>query len=828
MIEVPKSGWSARIVSALLGPLLAQLDKSSLPNYEGTLSLPGLKNKVEVFWSRRAIPYVSADNEHDLFFAQGYLHAQERLWQMDMNRRFLSGRLAEIFGNFTVPWKELSTQFRRRAGADFDFFVRLLGVRHAAVDCLKLLPEDDRRRLEAYSEGVNRYVDSCKRLPWEFRLLRYQPEPWRSEDSLTIAKGFAFLLSPALFTRLNQIALAMKLRDQPERLRSLFPAYPDDGPTITAALADSAEHLWRFMNATFADTAWQPSGHGSNSWVVASTRSAGGSPILCNDPHLRLTIPSIWYLMHLKAESHSSRDNAFEAWGASIPGCPYVYIGHNRCIGWGITAALCDEVDLYREKLHPVEPERYLYGHEWLKFTSRPEIIRIRGKPAISRNVRATHHGPIISDFADDRTAEEVLSLRWTAHDPSLEFCSLYGVNRARNWHDFLAALSHQTAPVLNYLYADQEGNIGYSLAGKIPVRSRSPSFLPLEGWSRRDEWQGYIPFTELPRLYNPPEGVIATANNKPVDGSYRHTISGFFEPPYRIQRIRSLLAEKSTWSVDDMAKMQMDVVSLHAKTLLNHLRADLSQLVVDDAKTKNVADRLLKWDGHCHGDSVEAAIYHVFYHRLTVNLLMPLLGEELFFGFTEIFNQSLVPVDRILANPNSVWFTDCSRLKLVARSLEQAVDELAHALGGNIARWRWGRIHTLFLNHNFGRLAFLRPCLCLGPFPSFGDNTTVNLGFYRHSDPYRHTVGASLRAVIDFSDWRNAGFILPSGQSGHPFSPHYGDQATLWRNGRRISIFGSKPADRCLILTPERCGTNEGTKPNPGIEGVEELPKDG
>lgn len=802
MIEVPKSGWLATIFSALLGRFLAQLDKGSLPLYEGSLSLPGLENKVEVFWDSHAVPHVFADSEHDLFFAQGYLHAQERLWQMDMTRRFLSGRLAEIFGNFSVPWKELSTQFRRRSSADFDFFIRLLGVRRAAIACLEVLPVADIRRLEAYSDGVNRYVDACRRLPWEFRLLRYQPEPWRPEDSLTVAKGFAFVLSPALFTRLNQMALAAKLHHQPERLRSLLPTYPEDGPTVTGALENSNRNLWRFMNATFAGTAWHPSGHGSNSWVVASSHAAGGSPILCNDPHLRMTLPSIWYLMHLRAEMNSSRGEAFEAWGASVPGSPCIHIGHNRRIAWGITAALCDDVDLYREKLHPMEPERYLRGHEWLKITSRPEIIRIRGGSAITKNVRATCHGPVISDFDDNCESREVLSLKWTAHDPSQELCCLYGVNRAGDWDDFLVALSHQTAPTLNYLYADQKGNIGYSLAGRIPIRSQSPSLLPLEGWSQRDEWQGYIPFDELPRLYNPPEGIIATANNKPVDGSYHHAIFGFFEPPYRIQRIRSLLAERNISSVDNMVKIQMDVVSLHAKTLIEHLKTDLRQLAADGSKTKVVADRLLNWDGQCHGESIEATIFHVFYHRLMVNLLAPILGEELFYGYAEIFNQSLVPVDRILENSDSVWFRDCSRLKLVARSLAEATDELTQALGDNLLRWQWGRIHTLSLNHNLGRIAFLRSCLSLGPFPSFGGHTTVNLGFYRHCDPYRHTVGASLRVIIDFSDWRNSGFVLPSGQSGHPFSPYYGDQTVLWRNGLRVDISSSKPP-RCLALMP-------------------------
>lgn len=807
MIEVPKSGLLATLVSALFRPFLARLDKASWPNYEGAISLPGLSNKVEVFWDAYAVPHVLADNEHDLFFAQGYLHAQERLWQMDITRRFLSGRSAEIFGNFQLPWKELSTQFRHRYSADLDFFMRLLGVRQAASASLAILPECDIQRLEAYSQGVNRYIDNCKRLPWEFRLLRYQPDPWRPEDSLTIGKGFAFLLSPALFTRLNRIALAIKLRDDPERLRSLLPAYPEDGPTIATALWDSSQTIWRFMNGTFAGSGWHASGHGSNSWVVASNRSASGQPILCNDPHLRMTLPSVWYLMHLRAEIRASGNDVYETWGASIPGSPCIHIGHNRCIAWGITAALCDDVDLYREKLHPVEPERYLFGYEWLKINTRPEIISIRGKRALTKYVRSTRHGPIISDFDNDRSSE-VLSLRWTAHDASEECCSLHGVNRARNWREFVQALSHQTAPTLNYLYADLQGNIGYALAGKIPVRPQPPSLLPLEGWSERNEWQGYIPFDELPRIYNPPEGIIATANNKPVGSSYRHDISGFFEPPFRIRRIRTLVAQKKTCSIDDMRAMQMDVVSVHAKTWIESLKSDLSQLAAGDSKIKSAADRLLNWDGDCHEQSMEAAIYHAFYHRLMANLLVPVLGEELFSGYTEIFNQCLVPVDAILTNPNSIWFASRSRAKLVAASLEEALDELAQALGGNWARWRWGDIHTLSLNHNLARLAFVRPCLSLGPFPSFGDNTTVNLGFYRHSDPYRHTVGASLRIIIDLGDWRNSGFVLPSGQSGHPFSSHYGDQTHLWRNGQRIHISSFTPAAPCLIFMPQPSGT--------------------
>src|SRR5262247_744535 len=302
-METPKSGLMPIVFSAPLRPLIRFLDRGSFPKYRGSLQLAGLREKVKVGWGAYGIPHAYAGNEEDLFLAQGYLHAQERLWQMDMSRRFLSGRLAETFGNIPVPWKELSSQFRGQNSADFDYFMRLMGIHRSAMASLGLTSEYEHRQLHVYSQGVNRYIEQCgKKLPWEFRLLRYEPEPWRPEDSLIIGKGFAFLLSTALFTRLNMIAIAAKLNDQPEKLRSLFPSYPDDGPAITRASWESTRKLWHFANDTFAGTDLHPAGHGSNNWVIAPHRSSSGNAILCNDPHLRMGLPSVWYLMHLRAE----------------------------------------------------------------------------------------------------------------------------------------------------------------------------------------------------------------------------------------------------------------------------------------------------------------------------------------------------------------------------------------------------------------------------------------------------------------------------------------------------------------------------------------------
>jgi penicillin amidase len=805
-MEMPKNGFVPTLFSALLRPFIRFLDKGSLPKYAGSLRLAGLVDKVKVCWEAHGIPRVYAANEEDLFLAQGYLHAQERLWQMDMSRRFLSGRLAEVFGDFPVPWKELSSQFRGQKSVDFDYFMRLINIRDAARGSLDLCSEREHRYLQAYSQGVNRYIEQCgRRLPWEFRLLRYDPDPWQPEDSLIIGKGFAFLLSTALFTRLNMMAIVAKLGDHQEILRSLCPTCPDDGPTITRAVWDSAQSTWQFINGAFARSHWTPAGYGSNNWVVAPSRSATGRAILCNDPHLRLALPSIWYLMHLRAEPSKTDPEGYEVWGASIPGSPCIHLGHNRWLAWGVTAAVCDDVELYREKTHPLDPNRYLVEHDWLTMGRREEIITVRRRGEIKKTVRSTRHGPVLSDFSKRLDTSQVLSLRWTAQEPSDEFRCLYGVNRARDWHEFLDSLSYQAAPTLNYVYADRHGNIGYSLAGKVPLRPQVPSLLPLDGWIEDNDWRGYIPFSELPRIYNPPEGMIATANNRIVDGSYPHYLSHFFEPPYRIRRIEKLLAENETFSIGDMETLQSDVVSLHATELIEALKNDLAQIAEEDNEHQVAADLLIRWDGICHEKSVEAAIFHLFHHRLMANLLVPVLGDDLFSAYIEIFNQSLAPTDKILSDPGSCWFSTKSRRELVTKSLRETCQELEKTLGDDIELWQWGKIHKLILDHSLGRVKLLRPMLGIGPLPSPGDGTTINMGFYRHSNPYAHTVGASLRFIIDVGNWHQSEFILASGQSGHFLSPHYSDQTAHWRAGRyiRIEALADESSENVLSLVP-------------------------
>jgi len=806
-MELPKSGFFSTVFSALLRPVIGYLDRSSLANYEGELTIAGLHRPVKVNWDDHAIPHVAAANEQDLFVAQGYLHAQERLWQMELSRRFLSGRMAEIFADFSLPWKELSHAFRGRTSADFDYFIRLLGIRHTALATLDQLAEPERLRLGAYSQGINAYIEKCgKKLPWEFRVLRHEPEPWRPEDTLTIGKGFALLLSTALYTRLNFIAIAGQLKGQPEKLRALLPHYPADAPTITRSVWQQASGVWQFTSGAMAATDWHGAGHGSDNWVVAPHRSVDGGAILCNDPHLRMTLPSTWYLMHLKAESDAAQTDGYEVWGASIPGIPCIHLGHNRWVAWGVTAAICDDVEIYREKLHRLEPDRYLVGNEWQKFETRREIIAIRGRAALSKTIRQTRHGPVISDFSDSPNSSEILSVRWTAHESSQELESVYGVNRARNWSTFLDALRCHGAPSLNFVYADRNGNIGYSLAGNIPRRQETPTLLPLEGWDPSNDWQGYIPFDELPRVYNPPEGSLATANNRITDANFPYYLSHFYEPPHRIRRIEQLLKDRETFSAEDLAAMQFDRISLHAKEFIDMLKVDLAAVAVDNTSITQAAARLLAWDGDCSEHSVEASIFHVFHHRLLANLLSPDLGEELFSAYVEILNQCIVPTDRIFGNPQSPWFSGRSRAQWVDRALREACAELELSLGNKLADWHWGKIHRLEMNHALGRVSLLKPLLSIGPLAAPGDGMTLNLGFYRHSNPYAQTVGPSLRFIVEFNDQPISHFVLSSGQSGHPLSPHYRDQTEQWCNGKRIAmsaVYTGRLYPRHLLLKP-------------------------
>ena len=395
-----------------------------------------------------------------------------------------------------------------------------------------------------------------------------------------------------------------------------------------------------------------------------------------------------------------------------------------------------------------------------------------------------------------------MLSFRWIAHTPGNEVGLLDGVNRARNWSEFLAGMAHHVTPSLNCVYADTQGNIGYALAGRIPLRrQQEPSWLPLEGWNAAHDWAGTIPFDELPRLYNPPEGIVANANNGIADASYPYYLSDLFEPPYRIERIRRLLTRNTHLDLEDMARIQLDTRSVQAERLLNALHQELSEIAGEEPSLRHCVELLEEWNYDCTVRSAGAAVFHVLYHRLMWNIWGETLGEELFASYTEILNQPVAPLDDILTDPGSIWFRGASRKEVLTTSLQEAQAELTKQQGSDTNRWSWGRLHTLTLAHALGNNNWLAPFFSLGPFPVGGDGVTVSNSYYRHSRPYDQAVGASMRMLVTLSDPIRSSFVIVPGQAGNPVSPQYRDQFELWRSGRAISLAEEETKDWPVLV---------------------------
>jgi len=522
--------------------------RRAFPQASGRIALDGLRGTVEVMRDQWGIPHIYAQNDLDLFFAQGFVHAQDRLWQMEFNRRAASGRLSEIFGPVTL---------------DTDRFLRTVGLRRAAEVEAAQLDDETKRVLQAYVDGVNAYIASRRgRLPLEFALLRYVPEPWSPVDAVAFGKLMAWTLSGNWDSEILRAHLLSRFGEA--GVARLMPAYPDEMPVIVPAGADYRP----FRSAAalrLAAHAPARNGTGSNNWVIAGSRTTTGAPILANDPHLEAAMPSIWYEMDLSSER-------FHVAGATFAGAPGVIIGHNERIAWGVTNAGPDVQDLYLERFDPDDPARYEFQGQWERATVVEESIIVKGRrDPVILPVRITRHGPILNGVVDGLDA--FVALRWTALMPGTILGSVLRLDQARNWEEFREALRLWTVPAQNFVYADTDGNIGYQLPGRIPVRAKGNGLLPVPGWTGEYEWVGEIPFDELPSSFNPERGYIITANNRIIPDDYTHFIAAEWDPGFRAQRIETMLTAQPKVSPEVVADMQLDTSSLPAQAILRALR---------------------------------------------------------------------------------------------------------------------------------------------------------------------------------------------------------------------------------------------------------------
>jgi penicillin amidase len=794
------------VVALVLGGVGFLTVRRSFPEVSGEIQVPGLTAPVEVYRDSYGVPHIYAQTSHDLFLAQGYVHAQDRFWQMDFWRHIGSGRLAELFGESQV---------------ETDAFLRTLGWARVVEKEVPQLDPVSREILESYTQGVNAYLAEHQgaALSLEYGVLKlqngsYQPEPWQPLHTLTWAKVMAWELSGNMDYEELRAALLKTLTA--EQVEALFPPYPADHPVIVpgfqvgsasggaarndkssveglSAVAPGLEALEQQTAALEALLGPVGPSIGSNSWAISGERSATGQPILANDPHLGVQMPSIWYEVGLHCAPKGD-GCPYELTGVSFAGVPGVIIGHNDRIAWGFTNVGPDVQDLYIEKINPANPDQYEYQGQWVDMELVQDTIEVAGGDPVDLTVRYTRHGPLIWQESLDEFREEVglelpeafgIALRWTALDPGSTFQAVWRMNRAQNWDEFLDAVSYFEVPSQNMLYADVEGNIGYQTPGRIPVRAAGHTGkLPVPGWTGENEWQGFIPFEELPRSFNPPEGYIVTANNAVVGPDYPYSLSTNWDAGFRAQRIVDLIqAAPGPIDLATIQQMQGDNLSPMADELLPILLG----LSVDEPRLAEARALLEGWDGQEDMDCAAAALFEAFWKHLLF-VTFDELGEEHpptgSAGWYEVV-RGLVP------RPDDPWWDVVATAEVEGRdavfgqALAEAVDELEESLGEDPAGWAWGDLHTVtFRSESFGQsgIAPIEALFNRGPYPCAGGASIVNATGWVASRGYEVVGLPSMRMIVDLSDLSNSLMMHTTGQSGHAYHPHYVDMADPWR----------------------------------------------
>jgi penicillin amidase len=795
------------LVLAVLAAAVVPLNiRRSFTKVDGNLKLPGLQGPVEIYRDVYGIPQIYATTTHDLFMAQGYVHAQDRFWQMDFWRHIGAGRLAEMFGESQL---------------DTDRFLRTLGWARVAQQELNQASPGSLAILQAYADGVNAYLADHKgsALSVEYAILKllspsYQVEPWQPLNSLTWAKVMAWDLGGNMDMEIYRARLLKTLT--PEQVSQLVPPYPSDHPVIvptpntsTAAGAETSQALWRDaqVGADLQALAGQiqglerilgplDAGIGSNNWTISGKLTASGKPLLANDPHLAAQMPSIWYEIGLHCVT---KDTAcpFEVTGFSFAGTPGVIIGHNDRIAWGVTNVNPDVQDLYIEKINPQNPNQYEYKGRWEDMQIVNETLQTSGGKTETLTVRYTRHGPIISaTFGDLKDFNQkaggvqfperyAIALRWTALEPSQVFEAFWMFDQAQNWDDFRRAAQNLTVPAQNLVYADVDGNIGYQTPGSVPIRSQGDGTLPVPGWTGEYEWTGYIPFEQLPYAYNPPQGFIATANNEVAGPGYPHLITKDWDYGFRAARIVDMI-QNAPGPIDIayIQKMQGDDKDLLAEILV----PILMQIQLDDTRLQNARQILQGWDFQDQMDSAPAGLYNAFYQHLLADTFNDELPKDTPADGGDRWFEVL---SSIAQQPDSPWWdnkntpTTETRDQIFRQALSEAVDELSKRLGNDPQQWQWGKLHTLtFRNQSLGEsgVAPIEALLNRGPFQTSGGASIVNATGWDASDPYQVQTLPSMRMIVDLGDLQNSLSIHTTGQSGHAYSPHYIDMADLWR----------------------------------------------
>lgn len=818
----------------------------SFPEIDGVFQVPTLDAPVDVYRDAHGVAHIYASSVHDVFLAQGYIHAQERFWQMDTWRHIGSGRLAEMFGEGTV---------------ETDAFLRTLGWHQTAEAELDQLSPHGRLLLESYAEGVNAYIENRApvELSLEYAVLGllspdYEIEPWQPLHSLTWGKAMAWDLRANMDEEIER-AILLKTLDEAQ-VDELFPPYPDDHPVIVGEFAAEGqthhaepsgsaaapvslfENVNRRIELLHGLLGPGTRGIGSNSWVISGDLSATGMPLFANDPHLSSQMPSIWYQVGLHCRPKTD-ECPYSAVGFSFAGVPGIVIGHNDRIVWGMSNVGPDVMDLFIEKVNPNDPNQYEVDGQWVDFERRTETIAVAGAEPRDMEVRISRHGPVISDsygevkdvgepgdtefvpFREragvDLPGSYAIALAWTALEPSTPFDAIWALDRAQNWDEFREAARRFRVPAQNLLYADVDGNIGYQMPGMIPVRAAGDGRFPVPGWTREYDWVAYLDFDDLPFAFNPPDGFIVTANNRVPPRDYPYLITTDWDYGFRAQRLTNLIRDAG--GPIDMAYMQ----KMHADTLdpmASVLVPLLSEALPESHPQRTGAQAALltsleTWDYRAEADSQPAAIFEAFWNHLLLNTFQDDLPEEY---WPEGSGRWMEIVRRISREPDSRWWDDQrtedrieKRDEILTRSFAAAVEELTRLLGSDTGEWSWGRLHTVtFRNGTLGEsgIGAVESLFNRGPFPTGGGDSIVNATGWTVGEGYSVDWLPSMRMIVDMGDLNNSVTMHTTGQSGHAFHTRYDDLAAEWAAVRYYPMLWdeaviSAGAEGHLLLRP-------------------------
>lgn len=774
-------------LALLLGLLLALCAgfylylRSALPQTEGRIVLLGPKAEIRVERDVDGVPQIIAQDDEDVAFGLGFTHAQERLFQMELQRRYGAGRLAEIFGPQALA---------------ADRQMRVLGLYRAAEAEIPFLSAEMSRALNAYAAGVNAFLTSRRGvLPPEFILLGFAPEPWRPADSLVWGKLMAVRLGGNYRGELLRARMARTI--PAADLAFLYPEYPKDAPTTLAEMLP----IYRRLALDPLYEALPPivgPNYASNNWVVDGKHSASGKPLLANDPHLAFGAPGFWYLARLKTPQH-------EIAGGTVAGVPLVVIGHNERIAWGFTTTTADVEDLFIEKIDPADPGRYLTPQGSVPFTTRRETIFVKGAPPTEIAIRETRHGPVLSDVLPPGTTDPgfVLALAATftiPDDRSAE--AIWDLDRASDWASFRAALQKFVGPMQNVVYADVDGTIGFLAPGLVPIRNKGDGWMPVPGWTGEYDWTGFIPFTALPSAIKPPSGHFVSANNKIVPHSYPYFLSRDWDLPNRAERIEALLAVTPVQSLQSSAAMQADTLSLMAQ----HLVPLMTQTVERSEGTDDAVERLQRWDFRMDMEKAEPLLFTAWLREFSRSILFARFGNAV----ADYWDLKPRVMEAVLTKRPD-WCDDPKRpgeescgLRL-AEALKRALSELRRDYGADMKKWQWGRAHAaVFENPVFSRVPILRDWFDLS-VRSSGGYDTLDRGPSTIRDdayPFEQRYGAGLRIITDLAAPSDAEMIVTPGQSGNPLSAHYADLLHRWRKFDMLAP-GRSTATSILILAP-------------------------